>query len=160
MGSRYDILVLANTTLEQFTAALQGGFALGEQTTPWSDQKSTAVAQIGPHVAVAAPPGRMPWGVGTGLSRELGVEAAKATVWDSVSSYALSVVGPDADRSLSYEGQDENPQLHERGDRLPEEPRWELDESYVQAVIKGRYGIDPGYLPTDETWFALLPVED
>lgn len=106
---------------------------------------------------------RMPAGVDTLLAENLQArECVFATVWDSVSTYDLTVVGDGVDRYLSREPDldDESgePVRHASGERLPEEPSGDLDESFIQTVIAGRCGFDPAAIHrTGWGWKTLLP---
>lgn len=167
MGSRYDIAVYRGTTLPDFMQALDREEPIGPVVEgPWAGASQMTIAQVdtanGPNTVVAAPPMRRPRGIDSRLAKRLGVEALFATVWDSVSTYSLRVVGEGVDRSLSAEPDEEDggaPLASTHGEPLPEEPGWpDLDEAYVQQVFKGRCGIDPGVLRTyDAVWYAYAP---
>ena len=172
MGSRYDISVFKGATLEQFRQAVPDPAAIGEAVPgPWQGPSATTVAQIdtdfGSNVVLVAEPMKTPRGVDSLLAHKLGVEGLFATVWDSVSTYSLTVVADGIDRQLSFEPQDWEDEdeadpadgVEQSGARLPEEPGWpELDEAYIQVVFTKRCGIDPGRLGDgDGTWFAIDP---
>lgn len=172
MGSRYDITVFRGVTLAEFAEAYDTHGVVGaEVARPWAE--SDTVAQIdaafGSNVVVASEPMNTPDGVNTRLAGRLGAEVLFATVWDTVSTYSLSVVGDGISRDLYVEpSEDEADEegygamiLDASGERLPEEPDWELDEAYVQHVSQGRCGIDPGNLYDYETtWYVLAPHPD
>lgn len=167
MGSRYDAAIFRGVTLDQFAQAFRKGVIGAEVSGPWEGPSGTTVAQIdtasGSNVIVVAPPMETPRGVDTLLASQLGAESLYATVWDSVGSYSLSVVGEGVDRYLSADASAEEigeEPSYASGDRLPEEPSWpELDEAYVQAVFMGRCGIDPGSLSKHQArWYSLDPL--
>ena len=167
MGSRYDIAVFRGVTLAQFGQAFREHGVVGaEVERPWAEPPT--IAQIdtasGSNVVIVARPMEMVDGANTLLAEKLGAEVLFATVWDTVSSYSLSVVGDGVDRSLYAEPSEEEENAGEiivdsSGERLPEEPDWpesDLSEAYVQYVFQARCGIDPGNLyDYDTTWYAL-----
>ena len=172
MGSRYDISVFKGATLEQFRRAIPDPAAIGDAVPgPWQGPSGTTVAQIdtdfGSNVVLVAAPMKTPRGIDSLLAEKLGAEGLFATVWDSVSTYSLAVVGDGIDRQLSYEPQDWEDDgeadpafgVEQSGARLPEEPGWpELDEAYIQVVFTKRCGIDPGRLGDAEgPWLAIDP---
>ncbi|MDF9716218.1 hypothetical protein INN71_09420 [Nocardioides sp. ChNu-153] len=161
MGSRYDIAVLRRTSLAELGQALGGVLTVGDQAVePWAGPSGVTVAQVDgaaeSAVVVLAAPMKLPRGVDTRLVRRLGTEALFATVWDSVGVYSLRVVGDGIDREITADPDDG---MHRRGTSLPEEPSWpEVDEAYVQTVLRARCGIDPGAIQdVATTWFPLLP---
>ncbi|MFV0432777.1 MAG: hypothetical protein ACK5LO_02165 [Leucobacter sp.] len=173
MGSRYDVAALRGVTLDQFATAFAERGTLGERVArPWEGPSGVTVAQIDDPgesiVVVVGPPEQLPYGIDAFLAQRLGVEGLFATVWDTVSSYSLSIIGPGVDRSLSSDALDADeewddepsePTYEASGDPIPEEPAWmTLDEAYVQTVFMRRCGIDPGNLYTlDATWYSLEP---
>ena len=169
MGSRYDLVVFQDVTLNEFVQALVGQLAVGDAVDgPWKADSAITIAQYEsrgtPYLVIASPPMKTPSQVDTLLATKLeATESLFATVWDTVSTYSLSVTGPGVDRYLSAEplGDEEAdvPEVYQEGQRLDHEPPWlELDESYIQAVMSGRYGIDPGDMRGDGWhWYALAP---
>lgn len=164
MGSRYDIVLLHGTTLDTVRAAIAERSTVGARVDgPWAGESGATIAELastaGTSVVVAAAPMRTPRGFDARLARVLGVEMLAATVWDSVGSFSLDVLGPGVDRSRSVDAEDDA--SSERGAPLPEEPLGSpLDEAYVQHLCLRRYGIDPGAIDAiDATWHALVPVD-
>lgn len=161
MGSRYDVAVLRDVTLSRFTEAFVGDAVLGARVDrPWEGSSGVTIAQVdtdrGSNVVVVAPAMKTPRGVDTRLAGRLGVEVLLGTVWDSVSVYSLLVLGDGVDREVADDPEDGSLR---RGTPLPEEPSWpDVDEAWVQTVVKGRTGIDPGRIddhPAD--WYAFGP---
>lgn len=164
MSSRYDISLFWGITIAQFMQAYAGVPTSGRGDSP----DGTAVAQIdtdrGPHVVLIPEPMRRPEGVDARLAQALGVEALFATVWDSVSHYSMTVMGPGIDRHISS-APDEDPAaqgkilVEQSGAPLSEEPSGtDLSEAYLQTVCMARYGLYPGRVsayPT--TWYSLAP---
>ncbi|MFW6773311.1 hypothetical protein ACOACO_03430 [Nocardioides sp. CPCC 205120] len=162
MGSRYDVAVFRRTSLSEFGRAVGGTLTVGDQVVePWAGPSAVTVAQVDvaaeSNVVVLAAPMKSPRGVDARLARRLGTEALFATVWDSVSVYALHVVGDGVDREIAADPEEG---AYSRGAPLPEEPSWpDLDEAYVQTVLVARCGIDPGAIGAHPaTWFALSPA--
>ena len=168
MGSRYDVAVFIGVSLADFEKAVADRYILGDRVDgPWREPDGVSVAGFaagGRHgVVVASAPMKTPRGIDTRLAKRMGaIEGAFATVWDSVSTYELTVVGAGVDRHLSVEADlgDAQPGRYASGQRLPEEPDGHhLDESVTQTVLIRRYGVNPaavGRLGWE--WRALVPA--
>ena len=150
MGSRYDVAVFFGVQLTDFQTAVADRYQLGDRVDgPWLERDSVAVAEfsVGDRhgVFIASSPMKTPRGIDARLAEKLGAgECAFATVWDSVGTYELTVVGDGIDRHLSIEAEDDSePQRYASGTTLREEPAGDyLDESFVQQVFTRRYGFD------------------
>lgn len=165
MGSRYDIALFTGVTIDAFAAAISDRYAVEDRVEgPWRSPDATVAAiDVGgrPAVVVASAPMKTPRGIDTRLAQRLGAtECAFATVWDSVSTYELTVVGDGVDRTLTVESdlddEAQEPVRTASGAPLPEEPAGaDLDESFIQIVFTGRYGVDPGSLAGVGEWYAI-----
>ena len=165
MGSRYDIALFTGVTIDAFAAAISDRYAVaGRVEGPWrSPDAAIAAIEVRGRsaVVVASAPMKTPRGIDTRLARRLGAtECAFATVWDSVSTYELTVVGDGVDRTLTVESdlddEAQEPVRTASGAPLPEEPAAaDLDESFIQIVLIGRYGVDPGNLVSVGEWYAI-----
>ena len=176
MGSRYEINLLRNVTIDEFTSAYAGGKVVGNVVAgPGLSESGVTIAEFanekGRGVIVFGAPMETSDHIDALLARSLGAELLSATVRDIVSTYSLVISGPDVDRQLyleeSFDG--EGLEFSEYGERLAEEPDtseypdWEpLHEAYIQEVFMARTGIDPGYLKKHElTWYAFeKPTEE
>ena len=167
MGSRYDIAILRNTSIRHVMQACAGRVQIGERVAhPGGGEQSRTIAEIttgfGTHVVIVGQPASHFPGIDSSLADVLGIEMIRATVWDTLSLYSLSLFGNNVNRYLSYDPEEAlaegvPAQVHAEGPRLDEEPEWEFDEAYIQEVCQRRTGIDPSYLQGhDAAWRSLL----